>query len=400
MALNRSTLFDPTLVGDLINKVQGESSLAKMSRQIPIAFNGNKEFTFTMDKEIDVVAESGAKSHGGVTVAPVTIIPIKVEYGARVSDEFMYAAEEEQINILKAFNDGFAKKVARGMDLMAFHGVNPRTGLASNVIGTNNFASTVSQTVAYNEASPDADGNIESAVAQIRSAGYGVNGLIMSPAFSSALSTTLASVNGPRKYPELAWGANPQTINGLRTDINKTVSDMTNDTGRAILGDFANAFKWGYAKTIPLEIIQYGNPDNDSEAGDLKGHNQVYLRCELYLGWGILDGSAFSRIVAEAPAGGLTLTLSAATNLVGGTKVAVAPDLSANSGYMMKKNGGTPRVNALLEDGVNGWFDYTENEEIAALKGETITVVEVLSATGAVTKGGSKVVAAANLKKS
>ena len=398
MALNKSTLFDPTLVGDLINKVQGESSLAKMSRQIPIAFNGNKEFTFTMDKEIDVVAESGAKSHGGVTVAPVTIIPIKVEYGARVSDEFMYAAEEEQINILKAFNDGFAKKVARGMDLMAFHGVNPRTGLASSVIGTNNFASTVSQTVAYNEASPDADGNIESAVAQIRAAGYGVNGLIMSPAFSSALSTTLASANGPRKYPELAWGANPQTINGLRTDINKTVSDMTNDTGRAILGDFANAFKWGYAKTIPLEIIQYGNPDNDSEAGDLKGHNQVYLRCELYLGWGILDGTAFSRIVTEAPASGLTLTLSAATNLAGGTKVAVAPDLGANNEYLLKKNGTIPRANTVVVDTEDGWADYTESAEIAAIEGETIAVVEVVAATGKVVKGGTKVVAAANLK--
>jgi len=42
-----------------------------------------------------------------------------------------------------------------------------------------------------------------------------------------------------------------------------------------------------YAKEIPLEVIEYGNPDNDAEAGDLKGHNQVYLRCELYLGVGV-----------------------------------------------------------------------------------------------------------------
>ena len=102
MTLERDTLFNEQLVGDLINKVKGNSSLAKLAPQIPVAFNGNKEFTFSMDKEVDVVAESGAKSHGGVTVAPVTIVPIKIEYGARVSDEFMYAAEEEKINILKA----------------------------------------------------------------------------------------------------------------------------------------------------------------------------------------------------------------------------------------------------------------------------------------------------------
>ena len=54
-----------------------------------------ERITFTMDSEIDIVAESGAKSHGGISIDPITIIPIKVEYGARVSDEFLYAAEEE-----------------------------------------------------------------------------------------------------------------------------------------------------------------------------------------------------------------------------------------------------------------------------------------------------------------
>ena len=57
--------------------------------------------------------ESGAKSHGGVSIDPVTIVPIKIEYGARVSDEFMYAAEEERINILKAFNDGLRRRLLR-----------------------------------------------------------------------------------------------------------------------------------------------------------------------------------------------------------------------------------------------------------------------------------------------
>lgn len=49
------------------------------------------------------------KTHGGLSLEPVTIVPIKVEYGARLSDEFLYATEEEKIDILKAFNEGFAK---------------------------------------------------------------------------------------------------------------------------------------------------------------------------------------------------------------------------------------------------------------------------------------------------
>ena len=62
MATSRENLFDPVLVTDLINKVKGKSSLAKLSGQTPIPFNGLKEFIFSMDNEIDIVAENGKKT--------------------------------------------------------------------------------------------------------------------------------------------------------------------------------------------------------------------------------------------------------------------------------------------------------------------------------------------------
>lgn len=295
MVLERGELFQPEMVSDLISKVQGKSSLIKLSKQKAIPFNGQKEFTFTMDKEIDVVAESGAKSHGGVSIAPVTIIPIKVEYGARISDEFLYASQEEKMDIIKSFNDGYAKKLARGLDLMAFHGVNPRTGEESTVIGDNHFDSKVTETVDFVESDPDA--NIETAVAMIQAESNSVTGLAMDPQFSSALAgMRTGGDTNVRLFPELAWGANPGSINGLPADINNTVSAKSNDV--AIIGDFSNMFKWGYAKQIPFEVIKYGDPDNSGQ--DLKGHNQVYLRSETYLGWGIMDGNAFARIVKGA----------------------------------------------------------------------------------------------------
>lgn len=288
--LSRGNLFDPELVSDLINKVQGKSSLVILSQQKPIPFNGQKEFTFTMDNEIDIVAENAPKSHGGISIDPITIIPIKVEYGARVSDEFLYSADEEKINIIKAFNDGYAKKIAKGLDLMAMHGVNPRTGTASTIIGANHFDSKVTQTVEYNAADPDL--NIETAVALVQGSNGTVTGMAMSPVFSAALAKM--KINGVKQFPELAWGANPGAINGLKTDINATVSAV-GSKDLVILGDFANTFKWGYAKQIPFEVIKYGDPDNSGK--DLKGHNQVYLRSETYLGWGIMDASSFARIV-------------------------------------------------------------------------------------------------------
>lgn len=291
MTLERGSLFEPELVSDLINKVKGKSSLVALSKSRPIPFNGQKEFIFTMDSEIDVVAESGKKTHGGISLAPVTIVPIKVEYGARVSDEFLYASEEEKINIIKAFNDGYARKLARGIDLMAMHGVNPRSGTASSVIGNNNFTSQVTQTIEFDENDPD--DNIESAVALVQGSSGTVTGAALSPKFSSALSKL--KVNGVKQFPELAWGGNPGAINGLPIDINSTVSEGTENENVAILGDFQNMFKWGYAKQIPFEVIRYGDPDNSGN--DLKGYNQVYLRSETYLGWGIMDETNFARVI-------------------------------------------------------------------------------------------------------
>ena len=294
MTLERGTLFDPKLVTDLINKVTGKSSLAALSKQTPIPFNGQKEFVFTMDKEIDIVAESGKKSHGGVSLAPQTIIPIKFEYGARVSDEFIYASEEEKISILKAFNDGFAKKVARGLDLAAYHGVNPRTGTASTVIGTNHFDSKVTNTVESALGMATANADIETAIALIDEGD--ITGMAISPLFRSALAK-LTKTDGNPMFPELAWGNAPSSINGLNVEVNKTVSDMSTARDRAIIGDFAGSFKWGYAKQIPLEVIRYGDPDNSGL--DLKGYNQVYLRAEVYLGWGIMEPDNFA-IITEA----------------------------------------------------------------------------------------------------
>lgn len=298
--LSKASLFPEELIPGLIQKTKGASAIAKLCDARPIPFTGMKECTFTMDSEIDVIAENGAKSHGGSTVTPVTIVPIKVEYGSRVSDEFLYASEEHQMDILEAFSEGFARKLAKGLDLMAFHGINPRTKAASTVIGANNFDSAIAAANTITIATGDTpDKNIEAAIALVQAAEQEVTGLIMAPSFKADLAKMTAT-DGRKIYPELAWGNAPGTINGLRTETTNNLS-FNGSLDRAIVGDFTSAFRWGHAKDIPVEVIKYGNPDNDATAGDLKGHNQVYIRAEAYLGWGILDKTAFALI--KAPSG-------------------------------------------------------------------------------------------------
>ena len=295
-AIARGSLFPAEITAGFLNMVKGKSSLAALCGQSPIPFNGSKTFTFSMDNEIDVVAEAGAKSAGGGQVGAVTIQPIKVEYGMRVSDEFIFGSEEVALDILRAFADGWAVKLAKGFDIMAMHGVNPRTGLAaSGTIGNNYFDYAAGTKITYLGSSSTAYQNVDAAIAGINAADHEASGAVMGSTIRAALAAMVDSDNRP-VFPELAWGGRPASLNGLRTEFNGPTVEYNSAKTRAVIGDFANYFKWGIAKEMPMEVIQYGNPDNDATAGDLKGHNQVYLRGEAFIGWGILDATAFATI--------------------------------------------------------------------------------------------------------
>lgn len=294
-AISMGTNFPPELVRSMMSLVTGHSALASLSARQPIPFVGEKIFTFSLDKEADIVAENGAKSAGGATLGAVTITPVKFEYSARVSDEFMAADEEYQLRVLEEFGDGAGRAFARALDLAAFHGVNPRTNTDSSVVGENNFDDKVTNAVTYTATTPD--DNLDAAIALITAADKEFNGIAMSPTMAADMSKV--KVNGVAQYPEFRFGGRPASFAGINLDINNTVSKMPTSIeteSMAYVGDFANRFRWGYATDMPVEIIQYGNPDNDTAAGDLKGHNQILLRLEAYIGWGILDPSAFAII--------------------------------------------------------------------------------------------------------
>jgi len=293
--ISKGTLFPEALEKEMINLVRGKSSLARLGSSVPVPFNGARIFTFNFDNEVSLVAENGAKANGGGVVAPVSMTPVKVEYGMRVSDEFRFAAEEARVEYLRAFAEGFANKLARGLDIMAFHGMNPRTATVATSLGGNYMDSKVTQTVNFSAAA--AADNVKAAVDLVRGNEHEVTGMAMAPAMESALAALKkSSTSNEPLFPELGWGGTPETLNGLRVDTNSTVS-FGSSVDRAIVGNFRDYFRWGYSRGVQIEVIEYGNPDNDAEAGDLKGHNQVYLRGEAYIGWGILVPNAFARVI-------------------------------------------------------------------------------------------------------
>lgn len=288
--ITKGSNFPHELESELFSLVKGKSSLARLAASEPVPFVGKDIFTFNFSNKLSIVGEGENKPAGDGVIAPVSIVPVKVEYQERITDEFMYASEEEQIDILRAFSEGFARKMAEGLDIMAMHGLNPADSAASTIIGTNSFDGKVTNNVTYDAATADA--NINSAITLIEAGGYMANGIAMSPTMRGAIGAM--TVTNGWKYPDFNFGAVPANLGNMQLDVNPTVSVIATGgkADHAIIGDF-NCFRWGIAKEIPMKVIEYGDPDGQ---GDLQRKNEVVLRAEAYIGWAIMDKNAFARV--------------------------------------------------------------------------------------------------------
>ncbi|MFS9320485.1 phage major capsid protein [Streptococcus infantis] len=295
-AQKTGTLFKPELVTEVMSKVQGYSVLAKLSNQTPIPFNGTEQFIFNLEGNAQIVGEGEQKGAGQSNLTSVVIKPMKFVYQARMTDEFKYASEEKRLNMLKAYADGFAKKIAVAVDIASLHGLEPKSMTDASFRATNSFDGQITGNIVTFDADK-IDDNIDAAVQAVVAKGGEVTGIAMSPLAGQSLAKL--KVNGVVQYPEFRFGQNPDSFYGMKSDINKNlvVTGGTAEKDHVIVGDFQNKFKWGYAENIPMEIIEYGDPDGTGR--DLKAYNEICLRTEAFIGWGILDTDAFARVKGE-----------------------------------------------------------------------------------------------------
>ena len=293
-AMKQGTLFSPELVTEIMSKVQGRSTLAKLANQQPIPFNGTEQFIFNLEGNAQIVGEGGLKGAGKAVITSKVIKPLKFVYQARITDEFKYASDEKKLNFLKHYADGFAKKIAEAFDIAAIHGLEPKSLEDASFKATNSFDGLVTGNVVTYTATT-IDDNIDTAVQAIVATDNEVTGIAMSPVAGQAMSKVKDKFDNV-KYPEFRFGQRPDNFFNMDLDMNKTltVQGGTAKKNHAIVGDFRNRFKWGYAENIPMEIIEYGDPDGTGR--DLKAYNEILLRTEAFIGWGILDEKAFARV--------------------------------------------------------------------------------------------------------
>lgn len=372
--------LSPELVKSIFNTVRGHSSLARLCGAEPIPFKGMDVMTFSMGNEAELVGEGGNKSPGDAGFGSVTIKPFKLVYQHRLTDEFVKMSDQERIPYLEAFGSGFAAKIARGVDITAMHGLNPRTRELADSIKAKCLDAQVTNVVGYTKAAPD--DNLDAAIALINAAERDMTGMAVAPSFGADMAKV--KVNGVVQYPEFRFGGKPASFAGNALDMNTTVAFGGVQNDKLILGDFQNAFRWGYCETIPMEIIEYGDPDGQ---GDLKRKNQIVLRAEAYIGFGVIDPASFAIIRDLLP---LTVASVAGTN-VGDTAITVTE--TKGTGNIYKYYVGNAATSVIYGQDVSGGTTWDGEADITAATGKILTLVEA-SSTGKALKAGTVTVTA------
>lgn len=284
-----AVLMPRSIADEMIVATQTESVVARLSGRSPMRFGSQDVITFSDFPRAEFVEESSVKSSDTGAFDSVTVAPHKAQVTMRFSQEVQWADEDYQLGVFRALADAGQKALGRALDLGLIHRINPLTGVATS---WTNYLTATSNVETWNPASEDADDVFREAVGSLVLAepAWPITGAAFDPKLSWALANLkeedTTGESSRLRYPGLGFGTDVQGFMGLPVAQGTTVSGLPEaqaDTGvRAIVGDFAGGIRWGVQRELPIEIIRFGDPDNQ---GDLKRKNQIALRLEVVYGW-------------------------------------------------------------------------------------------------------------------
>lgn len=280
----------------MFKKAQQGSAIAALSGAEPQQFGEVTYMTLTGRPKAELVAEGADKGDTNATFGTKTATPHKFQVTMRFNEEVQWADEAYQLGVLRTLADEGGLALARALDLGGFHGINPRSGaVAASIVAGDRIATTTNSVELTTATLSTPDLVIEQAAGLVIADGYVPNGIAFDPRYSWTVATARYA-DGRKKYPELGFGADITSFEGLKAYSTSTVSGLpeASDTNvKAIVGQW-DAFRWGVQKSIPVEVIKYGDPDG---LGDLKRKNQIALRAEIVYGWAVMDLDAFATVV-------------------------------------------------------------------------------------------------------
>lgn len=281
----------------IVGKVQTGSVVAALSGAEPQRFGDTDIITFNDRPRAEFVEEGGEKSSTTGSFGVVTAVPHKAQVTMRFNQEVQWADEDYQLQVLSTLANAGALALSRALDLGLLYRINPLSGAV--ITAWTNYLNSTTKRVSLADASA-IDDYVDDAVGLVVDDDWAVNGIAFAPKFAHSLAR-LKDSDGRKKYPELGFGTNVSSFATLPASVSSTVSGTpeaaTPTNVDAIVGDFQNGIRWGIQRDLPLELIQYGDPDGQ---GDLKRKNQIALRLEIAYGWYVF---ADQFAVIETPEG-------------------------------------------------------------------------------------------------
>jgi hypothetical protein len=286
-----------TMAEGLFKKALTGSAVAALSGSEPQKFGKVNVMTLTGRPRAEYVGEGQQKGSSNVAFAAKPVTPKKVQVTLRFNEEVEWADEDEQLGVLQTCSDESGLALARALDFGVLHGISPLTGTVTALIPAGDRIGTTTNSIELTTATAGTpDLVMEQAAGLIIADGYVPNGVAFDPTYAWTIATARYP-DGRKKYPELGFGGNITSFEGLGAYSSSTVSGVPEaaaNTGvKAVVGQW-DLLRWGVQKSVPVEVIRYGDPDGQ---GDLKRNNQIALRTEVVYGWGVMDLDGFSTVV-------------------------------------------------------------------------------------------------------
>jgi hypothetical protein len=280
----------------MFSKATTGSAVGALSGQEPQKFGQVTHMTLTGRPRAELVGEGANKSSTNATFGTKVVSPHKFQVTMRFNEEVQWADEDYQLGVLDTLANEGSVALARALDLGVFHGINPLAGtVAAGIVANDRIVTTTNAVEIVTATLTTPDTVMEAAAGLVIADGYVPNGIAFDPTYAWTIATSRYA-DGRKKYPELGFGTSVTSFEGIPAFSTSTVSGTpeasANTNVKAIIGDWS-LLRWGVQRQIPVEMIQYGDPDGQ---GDLKRTNQIALRLEVVYGWGIMDLDGFAKV--------------------------------------------------------------------------------------------------------
>lgn len=282
--ISRSTsgvILPEAVSGEILAKVQEASVIQRAARRVALPGSGLAFQTLTGDPTAAWVGETESKPVSNGTVGSKTLRPYKLAVIETFSNEF----RRDKAALYNALAGRLPGALAKKFDSTVFHGTAPGSdfdtlaGATAVSIGTSVY-----------------DGMV-TALGNIATAGYEMNGIILSPQGEGLLYGEKDGNDRPLFINNAATDGSVGSVLGRPIFMNRAAyKDATTDV-LGFAGDWSQAI-WGTVEDVMIKISDQATLTVGESTINLFQQNMFAVLAEIEVGFIVADEDAFIKLTA------------------------------------------------------------------------------------------------------